>query len=425
MNIKELIEKKLRADELALKLNKSYNGKIIDFANALDLEAQELEDRLEKLKQIYDVYHGFSELGLSDRKEVGDAVCAYAIETAKKGTDGYRVLDLLLNAALDGSERAIMEYARVLAYGLYGVASSVEEAVDWLQKYADSGNAEACYSITVLHFDFPDAVEAQIAYDYCQKAASLGFYPAIRRLSQPFDTRTYTEKLTAKAEKGDKRVYFELSKRQDLSECERNKYLKLALEAGDMSAEFDYAMELKKNGNVEEAKVYFEKAGENGCADAYMELAKLAIPEAGEPYYNYSKLDVTLLPQAYHKTEFEYYLKASELGNTRAMVYVGIAYYQGYLVNRDHDMAFNYFAKATELGDEYLAPFYLAECYEKGLGVDADEHAAVMYYTMSAECGNIPSMLALARIYKEGLGSVVKDAEKSARYLFMSGIGRD
>ena len=192
-----------------------------------------------------------------------------------------------------------------------------------------------------------------------------------------------------------------------------------------MSREFDYAMELKKNGNVEEAKAYFEKAAQGGEPEAYMELARLAVPEAGEHYYNYSKLDVTLLPQGYHKTEFEYYLKASELGHTRAMVYVGIAYKQGYPVNRNYDMAFNCFAKATELGDEYLAPYYLAECYEKGSGVEADENAAVMYYTMSAECGNIPSMLALARIYKDGLGSIEKDEQKSAKYLFMSGIGRD
>ena len=168
-----------------------------------------------------------------------------------------------------------------------------------------------------------------------------------------------------------------------------------------MSREFDYAMELKKNGNVEEAKAYFEKAAQGGEPEAYMELARLAVPEAGEHYYNYSKLDVTLLPQGYHKTEFEYYLKASELGHTRAMVYVGIAYKQGYLVNRDYDMAFNCFAKATELGDDYLAPYYLAECYENALGTEMDENAAVLYYTMCAEHGNIPAMLALARIYKD------------------------
>ncbi len=192
-----------------------------------------------------------------------------------------------------------------------------------------------------------------------------------------------------------------------------------------MLAEFEYAMQQKKNGNVDEAKLYFEKAGDNGYAEAYIELAKLAIPEGGEPYYNFSKLDVTLLPLGYHKAEFEYYKKAAELGNTRAMVYVGIAYKQGYPVNRNCDMAFNCFAKATELGDEYLAPYYLAECYENGSGVETDENAAVMYYTMSAECGNIPSMLALARIYKEGLGSIEKDEQKSTKYLFMSGVGRD
>ena len=125
-----------------------------------------------------------------------------------------------------------------------------------------------------------------------------------------------------------------------------------------MSTEFEYAMQQKKNGNIDEAKLYFEKAGDNGYAEGYIELAKLAIPEGGEPYYNYSKLDVTLLPLGYHKAEFEYYKKAAELGNTRAMVYIGIAYKQGYPVNRNYDMAFNCFAKATEL-DNTLLPTIL------------------------------------------------------------------
>lgn len=425
MNKRELMEKKLKADELALGLVQAESDKIYDFVCTLDMEICELESKLAKLKSIYEVYHGFDELNLYTRREVGDEVCKYALEIAKEGADGYFVLKLLYNASMDGSEKAIMEYARILAYGLYGVKSSVEEAVAWLEKYAENGNAEACYSITVLHFDFPDVIEAQPAYDYCQKAAGLGYYPAIRRLSLPFDLRTYTEKLIDRAEKGDKRVYFELSQRNDLPLDERNRYLTLALENGDVSAEFAYAMALKENGETEEAKLYFEKAGLHGCSEAFVELAKAEIPEAGEPYYDYSKLDVTLIPAAYHKSEFYYDQKASEMGNATAMVHVGIAYKQGYPVNRDYDMAYHHFAKAVELGDEFLASFYLAECYEKGLGVEADAYAAVMYYIMGAEKGNIGSMLALARIYTEGLGNIEKDEQKAAQYLFMSGIGRD
>ena len=48
-----------------------------------------------------------------------------------------------------------------------------------------------------------------------------------------------------------------------------------------------------------------------------------------------------------------------------------------------------------------------------------------MYYTMGAEHGNISSMLALVRIYRDGLGNVEKDDQKAARYFFMTGIGRD
>ena len=189
--------------------------------------------------------------------------------------------------------------------------------------------------------------------------------------------------------------------------------------------EFEYAIKLKKEGKLAESKEFFIKAAELGYSDAFIELGQLEIPEGGENYYSYSKLDVTLLPMPYHIAEFKWYEKASELGNLKGLLYVGIAYKQGYVVNQNFAAAYNCFAKAVELGDDFSASYYLAESYELGLGVEKDENSAVMYYTMGAEIGNIKSMLALARIYNEGLGSIKPDKEKSTKYFFMSGVGRD
>ena len=422
---KELFEKKIKVDELAINEIKIDSDKIYDYVNALDTEILELERRVNKLKTIYEVYKGFSDLNIYTKKELGDEVYNYALQVAKAGTTGNKVLELLYNASQDGSDKAIIEYARVLAYGLYGVKSSVLEAYDWLERYANKGNAEACYCISMLQHDFPSEIEAKIAYEYCQKAASLGYSPAIRRLSQPFDLRTYTEKLIEKAKHGDKTVYFELSNRHDLSYEEKCKYLMLALENEDKDAEYNYALELISTSNKDEARIYLEKSGQHGNKKAYMKLAELCIPESGEHYYDYSKIDVTLIPSNYHYHEFEYYKKASELGEVKAMVYVGIAYKQGYVVNRDYELAYKYFSKAVEMGDKYYASYFLAECYELGLGVEINEYEAVKYYTISAEKGNVNSMLALSRIYKEGLGKIEKNSELSTKYLFISGIGRD
>ena len=425
MNKNELIEKKLKVDELAISEIKITSDKIYEYVNAIDTEIFELENRLNKLKTIYEVYKGFDDLNILTRKQLGDEVCKYALECAEDKKDGYFILDLLYNASMDGSDKAIIEYARVLAYGLYGVKQSVEEAYQWLERYADRGNAEASYYITLLHFDFPSVIEAKVAYEYCQKAASLGYSPAIRRLSQPFDLRTYTEKLLDRANKGDIEVFYELSKRNDLPIDEKNKYLLKAIESENKLAEYDYAIELLRNENIEEAKVYLENSGVHGYALAYMKLAELSVPKDGEPFYNYSKIDVTLIPFNYHIREFEYYKKASELGEVKAMIYVGIAHKQGYVTNRNYTVAFDCFKKAFELKDEYSAAYYLAECYELGLGVEINEYEAVKYYTISAEKGNINSMLALARIYNNGLGKIEKNNELSTKYLFMSGIGRD
>ena len=73
--------------------------------------------------------------------------------------------------------------------------------------------------------------------------------------------------------------------------------------------EFEYAIKLKKEGKLEEAKKYFIKAADLGCSDAFIELGQLEVPDAGENYYNYSKLDVTLLPMPYHIAEFKWYEK--------------------------------------------------------------------------------------------------------------------
>lgn len=425
MSINELIEKKLRVDELAISEIKVDSDKIYDYVNALDSEILELERRLSKLKEIYEVYNGFNKLNILTRKQLGDEVCKYALNLSNDKKDGYLILDLLFNASMDGSDKAVIEYARILGYGLFGVKQSVEEALDWLERFADKGNAEASYAITLLHFDFPSVIEASVAYEYCQKASSLGYSPATRRLSQPFDLRTYTEKLLDKANHGDKEVYYELSKRNDLPVELRSKYLLKAIENKNKFAEYDLAIELINNKNIEEAKLYLEQSGAHGHSEAYMRLAELSIPEGGEPFYNYAKIDVTLLPLKYHVKEFEYYQKASQLANLKAMVYVGIAHKQGYVVNLNNELAFNYFKKAFELGDEYLSSYYLAECYELGLGTNKDEQVAVDYYTISAEKGNINSMLALSRIYKNGLGKIEKNIELSTKYLFMSGIGRD
>ena len=425
MNIRELIEKKLRADELALSLPKIKTDKIFNYVGELDLEIVDLERKLANLKYIHEVYKGFEELGITTRKELSDKVYEYALELAKSTKDGNHILDLLYNASKDGSDKAKIEYARIVAYGLYGVKSSIIEAYDWLEKLANENNPEACYCITLLHYDFPEAIEAQVAYDYCQKAAGLGYPPAQRRLSQPFDLRTYTEKLLDQANKGHKELYFDLAKRQDLSAELREEYMRLAIENNDPRAEYAYALAAIEEGLIDDAKSYLAAAGSHGYSDAYVDLGQLMIPENGENYYNYSKLDVTLLPQNYHLQEFECYKKACEMNNLQAMVYVGIAYKQGYVVNQDYEMAFNLFAKAVELGDEFYASFHLAECYELGIGTEIDENAAVLYYSMGAEKGNINSMLALARIYKEGLRTIEKNDELSSRYYFMSGIGRD
>jgi TPR repeat protein len=107
---------------------------------------------------------------------------------------------------------------------------------------------------------------------------------------------------------------------------------------------------------------------------------------------------------------FECYMKAAEMGYTKAYYNVANAYLNGEGVERDFDMAFKWFQKAVDSGDTY-AKLKLAECYKRGAGCERDYAAAMALYQQVAgeksmkrySCVDVAEY-ELGNIYLKGLG---------------------
>ena len=66
-----------------------------------------------------------------------------------------------------------------------------------------------------------------------------------------------------------------------------------------------------------------------------------------------------------------------------------------------------------------------AYCHEKGYYPESDIQKAILLYEQDAEKDGYHSMMRLYDIYENGLAGLPADKEKAAKYLFMSGYGRD
>lgn len=62
--------------------------------------------------------------------------------------------------------------------------------------------------------------------------------------------------------------------------------------------------------------------------------------------------------------------------------------------------------------NDVLSQYYIAYCYEHGIGVDKNEQTAFLYFRRGAERGFAPAMYQLARFYKNGIG-IARSASKA------------
>ncbi len=362
--------------------------------------------------------------------EQGDALYAEAQKCMSSG-EWKRIPGLLLGAMeLDNTE-AIADIGIGYAYGTIGFSQIIEDAVYYLRMAARLGNTRACMELVELHDTGSMEIDGIEALEWCKKAAKVGDKKAIARLDDGFDIRPMPKILEEQVNKGNISaawMLYEYLKKEEKTE-EATVWYNKALEAGLVDALFAEAQKHLRT-NREFAAQHLRRAAEKGHIRSIIGLGELELVEGNENFWQVAmkknEPDFTVTPEQTerHLRQFAWVKLAAEAEDAESMYHIAVAYQFGYPVEKDEKEAFRLAMAASDGGNGsamYLAGYFL----ENGLGTDKDIDKAIARYEASAEKGIMSSVIRLYEIYKYGLEHIPADKEKSTRYLFMSGVGRD
>ena len=179
--------------------------------------------------------------------------------------------------------------------------------------------------------------------------------------------------------------------------------LKELAETGDATALYAlgtaYLFGWEVEEDIEKGIKMLEEASEDGEINAMTMLVRL------------------FMSQVYHmdpKKAIEYATTASENGNCDAMLFLGTAYMDGFVVEQDYKKAAELFKESAENGNiEAMNSFgYLLQ---EGLGVDKDPEKAFDHFLSAAENGLINAFYQVGACYEDGTG-VKHDLKKAIEW---------
>lgn len=118
----------------------------------------------------------------------------------------------------------------------------------------------------------------------------------------------------------------------------------------------------------------------------------------------------------------EWYLKASDQGNTDAMNSIGALYEYGHGVEQNYIKASEWYIKAADLGNA-AAMTSVGRLYERGHGITQSYTRAMDWYLKASEQGDASAMNCIGMLYEHGHG-VDQDKNKALEwYLRASELG--
>lgn len=117
-----------------------------------------------------------------------------------------------------------------------------------------------------------------------------------------------------------------------------------------------------------------------------------------------------------YKTAMTQFESAAERGHDEAQYYIGLCYAKGFGVKKDMDKAFEWYNKAAEQGNAKAMLDLAVSCYMEGKGVKKDEKKAYDLIEKAADKGEPDAMWILGEQYIAGIKDPsdpgVKKAEK-------------
>jgi TPR repeat protein len=153
----------------------------------------------------------------------------------------------------------------------------------------------------------------------------------------------------------------------------RNVSLEQAAQAGDLTAQYELALQRIGAGRTQEGIALLRRAADRGFPMAQYRMAKLY--ERGEGV----QADLTVARQW---TE-----RAAAAGNRRAMHDLGVYFARGEGAPLDEAAAFRWFRQAAELGVAD-SQYNLGVLYQQGRGVNASASEALFWFMVAARQGD-------------------------------------
>ena len=303
----------------------------------------------------------------------------------KNGEEGAR----LLRAAADrGDAMAAARLGWILKRG-FGGERDEKAALEWYRRSAERGCADAMNALGYFYLYGRGGVEKDEtrAFEWFLKAANSGAAQACAHVGWAYEWGLV----------GFKR-----------DETKALEWYRMATKLGFPNAAFALADFYDRGVAVERDEARAQELRRLGF-DLASRMAKMgdewAASLVGECYENGVGVEADA------SQAFEWYRKASDLGNTAATVQVGRCYEAGFGVPQDASKALELYRQAAELGDAQ-ATRVVGECYENGVGVAVDESQAFEWRRKAAELGDAGAMVAVGKCYERGV-VVEADASKA------------
>ena len=298
--------------------------------------------------------------------------------------DNAKAMEYYLKAADKGNGGAMHLIAKIYFLGL-GVSKDINAAKQWLQKAGEAGASSAYKDLAVIAQNENDYTKAM---EYYLKAADMGNGEAMCRIGLLYDSGkgvtknidTANQWYLKAGEAGLSYGYYNLANNYNSAE-EYTKAMEYYLKAADMGngeamCQIGLLYNLGKGvaKNIDTANQWYLKAGEAGDSDGYYCLAE----------------NCRSLSQA-----IEYYRKAADMGNAKAMIEIGMSYEYGRGVTKNVDTANQWYLKAGEAGDPegYMI---VAEYYRKQ---KKEYTKAIELYEKAFDLGRKSCSYEIAKLY--------------------------
>lgn len=277
--------------------------------------------------------------------------------------EGFRLFQADISRRIaeaeEGSVPAMKQLISMYATGSEGTEEDPAQAFFWINRLAQSGDADSQYGLALLY---------------------------AKGMGTPRDLSKAVYWMGQAAQNGDADAVKAVPKLEYAAE------VKERAEKGDIPAQLDYAAFLKGIGgkighkgedtDLKESHEWIEKAAESGDADAIW-LAASDYESGSGVGKNETKA-------------ISYYMRGAALGHPASLNNAGMYCLRGAVRGRSKEEGFSMVRQAAELGYSEAIK-NLGLCYHFGEGTSPDKKLAIMYYEQYLEYNQDPDLERMVR----------------------------